>query len=144
MSDRKTNSSSGRTPDVYLKLVRRCPLRPIRSEEELDQAIAMINSLLDREDLDPAEQDYLDVLSDLVERYETTEHPIEDVSQADVLEHLLDARQVTPAKVAKATGISASALADVLAGKKSLGRVHIGKLARYFHVDPEIFISEVS
>src|SRR5947209_18286411 len=62
--------------DRYLDLVRRFPLRPIRSEAELDRAIAMIDSLVDQETLSLDEQDYLDVLSDIVEKYETETHPL--------------------------------------------------------------------
>src|SRR4029077_9477035 len=76
-------------PASYLALIRRFPLRPIASEAELDRATAVMNSLLDR-DLDPAEDDYLDVLSDLVERYEDQHHPIptDDLTDAEMLEHL--------------------------------------------------------
>jgi len=35
--------------DRYLELVRQVPLRPIRSEAELDRAIAMIDALLDQD-----------------------------------------------------------------------------------------------
>ena len=48
--------------DNYLALVRAFPLRPIRSEAELDRAIAVIDSLIAREDLDLEQEDYLDVL----------------------------------------------------------------------------------
>jgi len=123
----------------YLRLVRAFPLRPLRSEEELDRAIAVIDSLLDREDLDPAEADYLDVLADLVERYETEHDPIGDVSDADLLAHLIDARGVTQADVARGTRIAVSTISEVLSGKRTLSRTHIGKLARYFGVDPGVF-----
>src|SRR5579872_2385309 len=56
--------------DLYLTLIREFPLRPIRSEADLDGAIAMIDALTDRGELRPDEQDYLDVLSKLVEEYE--------------------------------------------------------------------------
>ena len=74
--------------DGYLDLVGQFPLRPIRSEKKLDRAIAMINSLLDRDRLSPAEADYLDVLGDLVERYEDKHHPIPDVSDGEMLRFL--------------------------------------------------------
>ena len=48
--------------DNYLALVRAFPLRPIRSEAELDRAIAVIDSLIARDDLDLEQEDYLDVL----------------------------------------------------------------------------------
>jgi len=52
----------------YLSLIRPFPLRPIRSDGELDAAVEVIDSLLDRDDLNGEEADYLDVLGDLVER----------------------------------------------------------------------------
>jgi HTH-type transcriptional regulator / antitoxin HigA len=59
--------------DRYLQLVCQFPLRPLRSEAELDKAIAMVDSLVDRPRLSRGEQDYLDVLADIVERYPVTE-----------------------------------------------------------------------
>lgn len=41
----------------YLKLIHQFPLRPIRSDAELDQAIQVIDSLLDRDEIDPAEKE---------------------------------------------------------------------------------------
>ena len=61
---------------AYLKLIRRFPLRPIRSDADLDRAIAMVDALAARiKDLTPDERDYLDVLADLVEKYETDAIP---------------------------------------------------------------------
>lgn len=57
----------------YLSLVRRCPLRPIRSASELDRAIATLNWLIDKGTAglrSPSEEDYMDVLGDLIEHYE--------------------------------------------------------------------------
>src|SRR5438876_12300023 len=92
-----TNRLPGKAPALtssYLELIRRFPLLPIESEAELDQATAVMNSLLDR-DLDPAEDDYLDVLSDLVERYEDKHYPIEDVSEEEMVEFLIEQKGVT-------------------------------------------------
>jgi HTH-type transcriptional regulator / antitoxin HigA len=140
MASPTTKTRSARTLNGYLKLVRLFPLRPIRSEAELDRATTVIHSLLDRDQLSAAEQDYLDVLGDLVERYETQHHPIGDVSDADVLEHLLEAKGVTQAAVARATGIAESRLSEVLRGKRQLTRAQITKLAAYFHVGPAVFL----
>ncbi len=126
--------------DGYLELVQRFPLRPIRSERELDRATVVINSLLDRDRLSTAERDYLDVLSDLVERYEDKHHPIDDVSDAGILEHLIEAKGVTQAAVARATGIAESRLSEVLRGKRQLTRAQITKLAAYFHVGAAVFL----
>lgn len=133
---------TGREQDHYFALIHQLPLRPIRSEGELDRAIKMINVLLDRDDLDPAEQDYLDVLGDLVHRYESEEHPLGPVDDKDMLAHLIEAKQVTQAQAAAATGIAESTISEVLSGKRRLNRHHIGLLARYFNVSPAVFAFE--
>jgi hypothetical protein len=48
------------------ELIRPFPLRPIRSDDELGQAIALIDSLLAQPSLDMDEDDCLEVLGDLV------------------------------------------------------------------------------
>lgn len=127
--------------DRYSELVRKVPvqLRPIRSDEELDTAIAMIDSLLSKELLKPEEEDYLEVLSSLVEKYETEEHPIPPATDAEMLQHLIEAKGVSQTKVSEETGIVNSTISVVLSGKRALTRKHIDKLARYFKVSPTVF-----
>jgi HTH-type transcriptional regulator/antitoxin HigA len=134
--------SHKKAPGVYLDLVRAFPLRPIRSDKELAEAIKVLDSLVDRETLAPAERDYLDVLSNLVEKYEAEEHPMAPVSDAAMLRHLIEAKQVSQAEVAKATGIDEATVSLVLAGKRTLSRGHIGKLAHYFGIEPGAFAFE--
>lgn len=129
----------GRKQDRYLELVRKFPLRPIRTEGELDAAIKVIDSLIDQDELSAPEQDYLDVLSDLVEDYETIHYPEKSVPDAEMLQFLLEAKCVTQAQAAKGAGIAESTISEVLSGKRKLNRRQIGKLARYFHVEPGVF-----
>ncbi len=129
----------GNLNDRYLELVRQFPLRPIRSDQELDEAVRMVDLLLSKRSLGPEEQDYLDVLSDLIERYEAEAHPIAPLPDADILRHLIEAKGVPQSQVAKATDIADSTISEVLSGKRSLNRTHIGKLARYFSVSPQVF-----
>ena len=129
----------------YLALIRRFPLRPIRSEGELDRAIAVVNGLLDRERLTAPEEDYLDVLSDLVERYEDKHHAIGDnVSEAAMLRFMIDQKGVRQTEVARATGIAESTISAVLSDKRKLTRSHLNKLASYFHVSPTLFMPETA
>lgn len=130
----------GRAPDSYLKLILQFPLRPIRSDRELDQAISTINSLLDREKLDRGEQDYLDVLGDLVENYEEENHPIEAANDAEMLAFLLDLKSISQTQLANQTAIASSTISDVLSGKRQLTRSHIEKLAAFFQVTPGVFL----
>ena len=132
--------ASGRISDRYFVLVRELPLRPISSDTELDQAIAMIDRLLARDLLAGDEQDYLDVLSDLVERYEDERYPIERVSGLDDLRHLVESSGKTRAAVAAEAGLPESTLSEVLLGRRRLNTRHIGILARYFRIEPGVFL----
>jgi HTH-type transcriptional regulator/antitoxin HigA len=135
-------SIANRTGDVrdrYLELIYEFPLRPIRSDTELDEAVKMIDSLLSKGDLLPEEEDYLEILGDIVERYEAEAFPIAPVSDAEMLRHLIEAKGVSQTDVSKGTEIVESTISEVLSGKRSLSRGHIGKLARYFRVSPNVF-----
>jgi HTH-type transcriptional regulator/antitoxin HigA len=140
---RKGSASVKSTPgrNKYLALVRRFPLRRIRSDAELDEAIRMVNLLLDRE-RDAWEEDYLEVLGDLIERYEEAEHSIGEASDAAMLQHLIEAKGVTQAQVAAATGIAESTVSAILRGKRKLARRHLQPLADYFCVSPAVFLPD--
>ena len=125
--------------DPYATLVENLPLRPLRSDAELDRAIAVIDSLISRGDLEPGERDYLDVLTAIVERYETAEHPMPVVSDAAMLRHLIDARGVTQSKLAAEVKIPMSTISEVLNGKRRLTRNHIAALSKYFGVSSAVF-----
>jgi HTH-type transcriptional regulator / antitoxin HigA len=124
----------------YLALIRELPLRPIRSETELDRAIAMADALSDREALAPDEHDYLLVLSSLIEKYEDERYPIPAVSGISMLRYLIESKGVSRAKVAAEAGIAESTLSEILAGKRKPGIRHVTILARYFKVDPGLLV----
>src|SRR4051794_11723725 len=84
----------GKTQDRYLELVRQFPLRPLRTDADLDAAVTVIDALLDRPRLTAPEQDYLDVLSDLVEAYEAEAVPMRPVGDADLLRFLIEQQGV--------------------------------------------------
>ena len=125
--------------DRYFVLVTQFPLRPIHSDKELAKAVKVVDSLLDRRDLASEEEDYLDVLGDLIERYEGEAYPMAPLSDAEMLRHLIEAKGVSQTEICSATGIADSTISEILKGRRSLNRGHIGKLARYFNVSPDVF-----
>jgi HTH-type transcriptional regulator/antitoxin HigA len=132
----------GRAEDRYLDLVRQFPLRPLRTDDDLNAAVAVIDRLIDRPALTAPEQDYLDVLSDLVETYEAEAVPIQPVGDAELLRFLIEQKGVTQATAAEGAAIAESTISEVLAGKRRLNRAQISRLAHYFHVKPEVFLAE--
>ncbi len=115
------------------------PLRPVRSEEELDEATVVIHALIDKEHRSPAEQDYLDVMKELVQAYEAVHYPDEPVSDGDMLRSLIETKGVPQSQVAREARIAESTISEVLSGRRKLNRGQIGKLAAYFHVAPGVF-----
>jgi len=138
-SNRKI-ATLGSTDPAYLILIRRFSLRPIRTDAELHAASGVIDELTDRDDLSSAESDYLDVLGDLVEKYEDEHVEVPHVSDAAMLRSLMDEKGVRHADVVRGTGISKTVLSLVLNGKRYLTREHIGALSKYFGVNPTSFL----
>jgi HTH-type transcriptional regulator/antitoxin HigA len=139
-SKSKSPSPASDGSERYLELVREFPLRPVRSDAELGRAIAMIDRLSDLESLAPEEADYLEVLSDLVETYESEHDPEPAVSAADMLRHLIEAKGVPQVKVAADTGVSESTISEILAGKRAVSRKAMLAFADYFRVEPVVFL----
>ncbi len=136
-------ATPGGSDPPYLALIRRFPLRPIRSEAELDAASEVVDDLTDRGDLSPSESDYLDVLGDLVEKYEDRHVEMPHVSDAAMLRSLMDETGVTQADVVRGTGISKTVLSLVVNGKRDLTRDHIGVISKFFGVNPSSFLNPV-
>jgi HTH-type transcriptional regulator / antitoxin HigA len=140
----KDKSAAAYRPDLaYMTLIARFPLRPIRTNAELDVASGVIDELTDRDDLSSAEADYLDVLGDLVEKYENEHVELPYVSDAAMLGSLMEEKGVRQADIIRATGISKTVLSLVLNGKRELTREHIVVLSKYFEVNPAAFIGTV-
>lgn len=123
----------------YLALVKKFPLRPIRDDEELAAASAIVDSLLDKKKLTLPEQDYLHVLGNLIEEYEDEHHEIPSLPDSEMLRHLIESNDLKQVELARATGIVDTTISAVLAGKRMLTREQVGKLSQYFHVSAETF-----
>lgn len=82
---------------IYYKLVRQFPLRPIRSESENKRAMAICDQLTDNMDnLSQAEEDYLDLLSELIARYELRwQNEIAHMTPRGLIEYLMQQNALT-------------------------------------------------
>jgi HTH-type transcriptional regulator / antitoxin HigA len=114
----------------------------VRTEAELDEAINMVNYLIDRMPLYAGEKDYFDVLGGLIKEYEDKHIIFEKPSALAMLRHLIEAKGVTQAQVAKDCRIAASTVSEILAGTRKMNRDHIVKFAAYFHVGPGVFFGD--
>jgi len=127
-------------PESYDELVREFPLLSIATDEELAAASARLDHVLAL-DPDAGTEAYLDALTDLVEAYERDHDDIPEASEAEVLRHLLDARRLSQADLARQTAIAPSTISAVLNGTRSLTKKQLLRLAAFFHVEPEVFLA---
>lgn len=127
----------------YMTLVAKFPLASIRSERQLNAAQAVLDQLLANGKLDAGEEMYLDALSDLIAAYEDANYAIEPASDADMLQHLLDAKGITQAELHRRTGLPKSTISEVLAGKKPFSRTMIRTLAAFFEVDSSVLTANL-
>ena len=118
--------------------------RPIRNGREHRRALQQVEQLIRQHGPHPphAEGELIAVLSTLIESYEVDQFPRRKPSPAETLAHLIDAKQITKAEVARATGIPRSTITNVLCGRRQISKDNVSKLAGYFCVDPAVFLPE--
>lgn len=126
-------------PDSYFDLVKKFPLTHIRNSRHLEQAIELVDELLQK-NLDRGAQEYLDALSDLIASFEDDKAPIPDASESDVLRELMRAGGHSQSQLQKAVGISQSTLSAILSGGREMTKEHMITLARFFNVPPAVFL----
>lgn len=127
----------------YLDRVVAFPLASIRSSEHLTAAQAVMDHLLAQGALDQGESLYLDALSDLVATFEDDQYPITPASDADMLQHLLEAKGISQADLHRETGIPKSTISEVIAGKKSFSRQLIRRLSEFFNIDVSVLTANL-
>ncbi|MCA9203706.1 MAG: helix-turn-helix transcriptional regulator, partial [Planctomycetales bacterium] len=66
--------------------------------------------------------------------------PARKVTSAEMLAQLIESKEVTRAEIARATGIPRSTITNVLSGRRQISKENVTRLAKYFHVDPSVFL----
>ncbi|MFM2060571.1 MAG: hypothetical protein RLZZ507_241 [Cyanobacteriota bacterium] len=131
-----------RNNNAYLELLKSFPPRPITSEEEFLATQKVINFLIDKGELTPDEEDYLDVLGTLVYEYEEKHNTIPDIYGVDLLQALIDEFNVQQNDLVTIFETEVI-LSEVLSKERPLTVDHIHKLAEFFHISPAAFFESV-
>jgi HTH-type transcriptional regulator/antitoxin HigA len=93
-------------------------LRPIRDQVDADNAAEMMNQLAGHS-LNAEQADYLNLLSDLYEKWENTQFPLSRATGAELLRLVLTERKEGGADLAKLLGIDASLAYRLLRGERN-------------------------
>lgn len=117
---------------------------PIRSGDDLQRALEIIDGLLDLEHPSDGERDRLEILTSLVEAYEERHHPIPPPGALEAIRFRLDQLGFqTPAAQTRALipalG-SRSRVYEILQGKRDLSPQMVTKLWRRFEIPLESLV----
>jgi HTH-type transcriptional regulator/antitoxin HigA len=115
-------------------------LRPINDEKSYARMVALMNSLLDEagDDEDHPLSSLLDIVSDMVAKYEQAHHAIEPAEPKDALRFLMEARGMKQDALSEI--VPQSNLSAILSGKRKISAALAGKLGKFFGVSPALFI----
>jgi HTH-type transcriptional regulator/antitoxin HigA len=117
-------------------------LRPIHDETAYTQMTELMNALLDvvGDDEDHAMSGLLDLVGDLVSRYEREHYAIDAAEPKDSLRFLIDARGLKQEDLRDI--VPQSNLSAILSGKRKISATLAGKLGKFFGVSPAIFVPQ--
>jgi HTH-type transcriptional regulator / antitoxin HigA len=113
----------------------------IHSDEQLAEYTKALFELTAKSNPAPQEEEAIELLTLLIERYEAEHHPLPDADPVDVLRFLLDQNRLSQRDIAAELG-GESTVSLVLSGKRRLNRDHIERLSRRFHVSPSVFFGK--
>jgi len=115
-------------------------LRPIHDEDDYERMQALLTSLLATagDDEDHPLSGLLDLVGDLVARYEQIHYAIAAAEPKDALRFLIEARGLT--QEALSAIVPQSNLSAILAGKRKISAALAGKLGKFFGVSAALFI----
>jgi len=130
--------------DDYLDLIRRFPLRPIRSDADNAEAIAVLEELgvrADADGLSDGEKNYMDALNQLIGVYENKHHPLpRKSSPLEVLKFLMDQHGMNTTDLGELLGSGRGQASKILNGKRELSKANIRVLADRFKVSAALFL----
>jgi HTH-type transcriptional regulator/antitoxin HigA len=120
------------------KMIERGAPRVIRSVKQLDAYTKALFGLTAQPRPTKAQVEAIELLTLLIERYESEHYSLPDAAPADVLRFLLDRHGLKQRDIALELG-GESVVSEVLSGKRKLNTTQIGRISKRFHVSPAVF-----
>lgn len=114
--------------------------QPIQSEAEYQRVLAIVEMLMNKQDISTEEDRLLDLLVILVEKFESEHYPSQNRSTPHSrLLHLMEANNLRSVDLISVFG-SSDLAAEVIEGKRSIDKAHAEKLSDRFNLPPALFL----
>jgi HTH-type transcriptional regulator/antitoxin HigA len=111
----------------------------IKTRAEYERIVDELEMLTRKADPTAEDDTLAELLGKLIQDYSESEYPVPEVSPNKVLQFLLDQRGLKQADLVPAIG-ARSQVSDMVTGRRGISKSQAKKLAKYFHVSPEVFI----
>ena len=112
----------------------------IRTEEDYDRAIELLNQLLDEvgDDASHPLYHFLQVLGIIIGNYEEEHIQIPDASPRDMVKFFMEQHSLKQSDLPELG--TQSVVSEILSGKRELNTRQIKALSKRFHVSADVFI----
>lgn len=120
------------------EMIHRGAPRVIHSDKQLAEYTAALFELTGKKKTTPDEDEAIELLTLLIERYEADRFPVPAADPVGVLRFLMEKHHLSQKDLVPEFGAE-STVSLVLSGKRNMTRDHIARLSERFHVSPSVF-----
>lgn len=125
--------------NIYSGLLSKYQPRIIKTEEENEIFLEIVEELLSRPNLTPEEDALLEMLVKLIEDFEDKHYQLNISAPQSRLLHLMDDRSIEAGDLVEILG-SSEAVFEVINGELEIDKKQAEALGKFFHVDPGLFL----
>lgn len=112
----------------------------IKTEDEYQRALTIVESLMHKQEPTPEADQVLDLFVILIEKFESEQYPLQNLSPPHSrLLHLMESGELKQADLLGVFGSSGIA-SEVINGKREISKNHAQKLGEFFKVSPALFL----
>jgi len=122
----------------YAALLSETKPEVIRGEQQNQYFLEKLERLTSKKSVSAAERKLIELLTVLIEDFESKAYPIQDAEPIEVIRHLMQANELRQKDLLDVFGTESIA-SDVLNGKRELTKEHIRRLSKRFGISPAVF-----
>jgi HTH-type transcriptional regulator / antitoxin HigA len=111
----------------------------IKSEKQYFKYCDEVEALLELKKRTKEQEDLIDLLTLLIEKYDDDHDTSEDLSPVELIKYLMQENKIKPVNLAQLLGISKSLMSDILNYRRALSKTMVRKLAERFKMQQEAF-----
>jgi HTH-type transcriptional regulator/antitoxin HigA len=123
---------------IWSSLQKTASIKPIYSKREYKDALLLLESLLQNEEIDYAHKELIDTLSLFINNYEDEHEFIDKATPIEILKYLMQEHNLKQGDLPELG--SQGVISEILTGKRELNKRQIFALATKFGISPAVFL----